>query len=295
MSQPKQEVFPDSVDGVSQVEEVPSSPPIALEPRRRQMADAFTTLDPVDLNEVFKCRANVIRVVPHVVRGVFRFAIRAALEEVIAGMHSEVTMGRRWKLLMLWPMMLLNRRRGGHIPRTQLENRFRRFQEGEWIQLLSEGQESAAQALRSSVRRRRRHRPDDVRDRASRFAVGTVGRIVSSPTSMEGAQLAPGDLTTLRALTDPDRRPPVPREPLTEEVATAQPVTPFELDPFVFLLCLRTARRGAAPGPSGMTSNHLFPFLESDHDSDLFSQVGSLLATGNIPTEVLEGFRLGRS
>ena len=33
-----------------------------------------------------------------------------------------------------------------------------------------------------------------------------------------------------------------------------------------------------------MTSGHLFPLLESDHDSDLFCQVGSLLATGNIPT-----------
>ena len=68
----------------------PPPPPIALEPRRRLMADAFTTLDPVDLKEVFECRANVIRVVPHVVRGAFRLAIRAALEEVIAGheMHS---------------------------------------------------------------------------------------------------------------------------------------------------------------------------------------------------------------
>ena len=86
----------------------------------------------------------------------------------------------------------------------------------------------------------------------------------------------------------------MPREPLSEEVATTQPVTPFELDPLEFLLCLRAARRGAAPGPSGMTSDHLFPLLESDHDSDLFCQVGSLLATGNIPTEALEGLRLGR-
>ena len=31
-----------------------------------------------------------------------------------------------------------------------------------------------------------------------------------------------------------------------------------------------------------MTSD-LFPLLESDHDSDLICQVGSLLATGNIP------------
>ena len=144
VSLPEQEVFSDndteSLSGASQVEEVPMfeptpfAPPVALEPRRRQMADAFTTLDPVDLKEVFKCRANVIRVVPHVVRGAFKLAIRAALEEVIAGheMHNEVRMGRGWKLLMLLPRMLLNRpRRGGHIPRRQLENRFRRFQEGE--------------------------------------------------------------------------------------------------------------------------------------------------------------------
>ena len=216
----------------------------------------------VDLKEVFKCRANVIRVVPHVVRGAFRLAIRAALQEVIAGhkMHSEVRMGRGWKLLMLLPRMLLNRRRrGGLIPRKQLENRFRRFQEGEWTQLLSEGQESAAQAHRSSVRRETEHLA---------LCGWSLGEL--SPARLEGAQLAPGDLTTLRALTDPDRRPPKPREPLTEEVATAQPITPFELDPSEFLLCRRTARRGAAPGPSGMTSDYLIPLLVSDHDSDLF-------------------------
>ena len=43
-----------------------------------------------------------------------------------------------------------------------------------------------------------------------------------------------------------------------------------------------------------MTSDHLFPLLESDHDSDLCCQVGSRLATGNILTEVLEGLSFGR-
>ena len=57
---------------------------------------------------------------------------------------------------------------------------------------------------------------------------------------------------------------------------------------------LCTARRGAALGPSGMTSDHFFSLMETDHDSDLFCQVGSLLAIGNIPTEVLEGLRLVR-
>ena len=162
------------------------------------------------------------------------------------------------------------------------------------IQLVSEGQECSSSA-EIKCKAQEKHRPDDVQDRASRaLRLAQLGELSAARQALEGAQLAPGDLTTLRALTDPDRRPPVPREPLTEEVATAQPVTLFELDPSEFLLCLRTARRGAAPGPSGMTSDHLFPLLESDHDSDLFCQVGSLLATGNVPTEVLEGFKLGR-
>ena len=126
----------ESVDGASQVEEVhmpeptPFAPSIALEPRRPSVGRCITTLD---LVEVFECKANVIRVVPHVVRGDFRLAIRAALEEIIARheMHSDVRIGRGWKLLMLFPRMLLNRpRRGGHIRHRQLENTFRRFNWG---------------------------------------------------------------------------------------------------------------------------------------------------------------------
>ena len=41
-----------------------------------------------------------------------------------------------------------------------------------------------------------------------------------------------------------------------------------------------------------MTSDHLFPVLESE--SQLFAQVGALLAIGNVPAPILEGIRLGR-
>ena len=88
--------------------------------------------------------------------------------------------------------MLLNRPyRGGRIPRRQLENRFRRFQEGEWIQFLSGGQECAAQAHRSTVRRKRWHRPDDVRDRASRaLRLAQLGELSAARQALEGSQLA---------------------------------------------------------------------------------------------------------
>ena len=52
-------------------------------------------------------------------------------------------------------------------------------------------------------------------------------------------------------------------------------VEALQLDGEVFLTCLRTARRGAAAGPSGMTADHLFSILESETDSELLVQVAS--------------------
>ena len=139
--------------------------------------------------------------------------------------------------------MLLNRsRRGGHIPRRQLENRFRRFQEGEGIQLLSEGQECVLHKRTDRVSGRRRHRPDDVRDSFLSFAVDAVGRVVSSPTSIGGCTVGAWRSHHVESTHGPRPQAPVHRVPLSEEVATAQPVTPFELDPLEFLLCLRAAR-----------------------------------------------------
>ena len=36
-----------------------------------------------------------------------------------------------------------------------------------------------------------------------------------------------------------------------------------------------------------MTSDHLFPILESEADSELLVQVGALLSVGNVPDPVL--------
>ena len=43
-----------------------------------------------------------------------------------------------------------------------------------------------------------------------------------------------------------------------------------------------------------MTADHIFPLLESEHDSRLFCDAASALARGEIPEEILSGFRLGR-
>ena len=43
-----------------------------------------------------------------------------------------------------------------------------------------------------------------------------------------------------------------------------------------------------------MTSDHLFPVLESEAASELLTQVASLLAVGQVPHTILEAIRLGR-
>ena len=143
--------------------------------------------------------------------------------------------------------------------------------------------------------RRRRRNPDEEAARAARaLSLVQLGEISAGRQALERARLAPGNLATFGILTDPNRRPPVQRQGLSQEIPQSELLNPFDLDPLELLTCLRKARRGAAPGPSGMTSDHLFPVLESDVESELFVQVSSVLAVGSVPEEIIEAIRLGR-
>ena len=95
-------------------------------------------------------------------------------------------------------------------------------------------------------------------------------------------------------LTDPTRRPLVARRALSPEVLNAQPAEPFILDPMEFLTSLQKSRRGVAAGPSGMTSDHLFPVQENEGDSERLVEMASLLAMGRVPEEIIEALRLSR-
>ena len=83
-----------------------------------------------------------------------------------------------------------------------------------------------------------------------------LGEVPASRQALDGACLAPSDLKTLKALKDPTRRPPVPRDPLPDSVA---PEERFSLSQELCFQNVRKARKGAAPGPSGMTADHLRP------------------------------------
>ena len=57
-----------------------------------------------------------------------------------------------------------------------------------------------------------------------------LGELSSARQALEGAELAPGDRNTLHQLTDLNRRPPVPRDPIPPELLHHVPATGFKLD-----------------------------------------------------------------
>ena len=100
--------------------------------------------------------------------------------------------------------------------------------------------------------------------------------------------MAPGTAETLRALRN---RPATARDDIPE---LPRDLTAFNLDEDLFNKNVRTARKGVAGGPSGMTHDHLRPLLESPKDLQLFFAVCDFLAKGQVPREAVNGIKLGR-
>ena len=144
-------------------------------------------------------------------------------------------------------------------------------------------QDVSARSASRSFRSRRREREDEARA-VRALSLVHMGELSAARQALEGAPVAPGTHAS----------PALPREPLRAEIANLQPSVPFQLDTDLFLVNLRKSRRGAAPGPSGMHSDHLFPLLERPRDSELLAQVASAMAVGDIPDDILDIIRLGR-
>ena len=108
---------------------------IPVPPRNnRGFSGALRHLDEFSLVDVFQRRAHVMRCVPYIMRGVFASDVRAASEEIVAA-HAVVDiprLERAWKLLLLPRMLLTKPRRGGFVPRKELEIRLALFSSGEW-------------------------------------------------------------------------------------------------------------------------------------------------------------------
>ncbi len=81
----------------------------------------------IDLVEVFKPRASVMKSVPKFLAGAFRIALRTALKGAVLGGDAgdEVRQIRGWKLLLLLPRLLVSKPpRGGTTGKDKLVGNF---------------------------------------------------------------------------------------------------------------------------------------------------------------------------
>ena len=236
-------------------------------------------LDEVDLDAVFMRRAVVMKTVPKFLRGPYRSAMRVAMEEAVH--ENDQRREQRWKLFFLLPRLLLFRpARGGDIHKGKLAQRFQDYSLGKWSELLRASTQSAEDASKAQSTKRRHHFVEDELDRRAARVLSLVqmGELSSGRHALEGAFLTPGKQQNLEALCDSVRRPPVPRDPLPPAVVGHVPDERFSLEEHRLTANLRSSRRGAAAGVSGMTTDHFRPQLDHVQDTHLFFLMGEQLA-----------------
>ena len=258
---------------------------------------AFLLLGGVILVEEMQERPCIMKSVPRFLRGNCPIVMRTALEEICAGERSreEARAERGWKLFILLPRMLLHRQpRGGPIPRAMLISRFESFVRGAWGSLIQASRACNTQA--AVVRQHRSRRVgDNLEHRAARAEVLVhMEELSSARQALEGAELAPGSRHTLNMLQDESKRPRNARVPIPPPLGNLRPRVPFPLDRDRLARNLRSAKRGASGGPSGMIVEHLHPLLDYSRDSQLFFQAAELLARAQVPPAIKEAIRLGR-
>ena len=163
--------------------------------------------------------------------------------------------------------------------------RFDKFAAGQWQDLLVASVKSEEAGKLSRRQRRRDYQAVEANQVAKALKFVQLGELSAGRQALEGAELAPG--TTARALRN---RPTTPLDAIPE----LPDLTVFYLDEVLLGKNVRSGRRGAAGGPSGMTHDHLRPLLESPKDLHLLFTVCDLFAKGQMPGEVVQAIKLGR-
>ena len=112
--------------------------------------------------------------------------------------------------------------------------------------------------LRSFHERGETQKEDDNRQHRTKGRESTNdghdGRSLMWTTSVGGCSVGPWHQCHVEQLR---RRSRELREPLPQEISGRLPERPFSLDHHMFIQNVRSARRGAAAGPSGVTAEHL--------------------------------------
>ena len=163
---------------------------------------------------------------------------------------------------------------------------------GDWESLAAE----TAAATAPKAQRVTTRTAEEDREARSRAAVKRVqdGQLSRARRELCAPALAPGTPATLQALTDPEKRPPRPSEPLGQHELDFQPPAPLQLDPQRFADALRSAPRGSSGALSGMRFVYLKLALDDEQTLADLTFVSQRVAQANMPSEVQQAFRMGR-
>ena len=166
------EAFREEID----VEEV--EVPLPRWPRRMFM-DGLRSLDGVDICQIFRRRAMVMKSVPKFMQGSFQGVLKATMEEVNAVRLARdvLCQSRAWKAFLLLPRLLLHKPpRGGLIQKKRLEERLELFTRGNWLSLLRASEQCAEDGSRIAARRGRRRRDHIGQAGSPGLGIGSDGR-----------------------------------------------------------------------------------------------------------------------
>lgn len=257
-----------------------SSPPATLRP------GSWRFLDDVDLAAEFERPVRTMQSVPRFLAPGLRHAFLISLRALAAPRATPQQQCRAWKLFLLTPRLLLRpTAASGPAGRELLLQRLAAFEAGRWERLLDDARGPApARAAPPS--------PDALRARA--VAQVRRGELSRARQLLTSSPQAPGTAATLAALSDPERRPPAPRSPVSQAVLDYQPQVPLPLSAHDLADALRTSKRGSAAGLSGATAEHYKVLLDDEDALELFARAATALANGAAPPEVLSALALAR-
>ena len=239
---------------------------------------------------MFSHRAAVMKAVPKFLWGSFRIALKLALEEVAArsAANDRLRQERGWKLFLVLPRMLLHHPpRGGLLGKEKLLAQFEKFAAGQWTDLLRASDLCSEQAAVAS-RRKGRRQESGLDKRVSRALHLVQLGALQWEASIGGCRSGPWHDSHLECIAGPNQASSQTSR------GRSTPHRPFELDEVLFSRNLRSAKKGAAGGPSGMTWEHLRPLLDSPRDSRVLFRVAELLARGELPPSIVDVIRVGR-
>ena len=256
----------------------------------RRFSRALVSLDALELQPILRQKTFFFQQPPQFLRGRVRQALSFACACIIqANTATEST--RAWKLFLLLPRLLLQRKPGQRLlPKPDWRRRIEQFQAGEWLTLLQESTPAPEDGNPAPA-----PTGPDLQRRAQRARhLVQMGELSAARQALTAGPTAPGTHGTLEELRDPARRPPEPYQPLSPEVSNFQPDQPIQLPAHTIVHNLRKSKRGAAPGPSGLTSDTLRLVLDDEEATQRLTAVAESLARADVPPSIIPCLGLGR-